>query len=125
MNSIKYPSMRKELIDYLRSLSDLNYQKRIWIDGGSDSEIQHDEFDYAIHFLYDDTELASNTDSTIGVILNNNAEASRIKNLVASIDFIFEKYGINLSDKDYVELPEWKNVIDAAGKALVEIRGNQ
>lgn len=121
MSRIKYPAMRKELAGYLQSLSDLDYQRRIWVEGGSEGSIQHDEFDYAVHFLYDDTQLARDPRATIGWILRNVSEADRIETLVAAIEHIFQSYGTELSDAQYIDLPEWCSVVDAAQKALAAI----
>jgi hypothetical protein len=124
MIAIQYPNMREELVGYLRSLSDIEYQKRIWVEGLSEEGVQHDELDYAIHYLYDDTNLAENPESTVGVILRNNLEASRIASLISSIDVIFEKYGKCLADAEYMALPEWQAVIAAAQNALDLIVSN-
>lgn len=69
--------MREELVDYLQGLADLQYQKRVRINGGSD-----------------------------GTVIHNG---------------VFEKYETELSDTQYVELPEWQSVLAAAKAALVSI----
>jgi len=113
--------MRSELIDYLNSLADLDYQRRVWVNGERFDKIVHDEMDYAIHFLYDDTDLASNPKDTIGWFLLNDEEADIIAKLVAAIDRIFLIYGMDLSDNDYISAPEWVDVLVAAQNAKNKI----
>ena len=120
LSGLKCPEMRKELIDYLKSLADKDYQYKAWVDdqrpGGG-----HDELDYAIHFLYDDTNLARDPKSTLGWLLKNNEEVTLISDLIGSIDHVFDKYGLELLDKEYIEKPEWDAVIQAARMALIVI----
>jgi hypothetical protein len=121
MKNIKYPEMRKELISCLESLSDIEYQQRVWVKKESFRDVEHDDFDCSVHFLYDDTDLASDPKSTIGLILCNDDEARKITDLVHEIDIIFDKYGTKLSDENYISLAEWKNVISKANEALIII----
>lgn len=118
MIQVTYPNMRMELLDYLQGLADLEYQKRVWVNGESDGSVVHDEFDYAVHFLYDDTALAGDVHSTIGVILQDDSEAQTIEALTICIDAVFEKYGTELSDAQYIALPEWQSVVAAAKAAI-------
>lgn len=121
MIEVKYHEMRKELEEHLRALADPAYQRRVWVDGQTDGAVQHDEFDYAVHFLYDDTQLASDAHSTVGWILKSASEAECIAALVKSIDVVFERYGTKLSDAEYIELPEWRSVVLAAEAAVASL----
>lgn len=124
MNNLKHPDMREELIQHLFALSDADYQHRIWVLGGADEKIGtvHDEFDYAVHFLYDDSRLASDPSSTVGWILRDQAEVMKISRLVESIEVVFQKYGTKLSDAEYIKLPEWAAVLATAKDAADFIR---
>ncbi len=113
LSELKYPWMRDELICYLRTLADEAYQYQAWVEdnrpGGG-----HDELDYVIHFLYDDTDLGSNPSALIGWILKGEEEVNVIINLIDQLNHLFEKYGTQLTDKEYLETAEWKNVVQAA-----------
>jgi hypothetical protein len=122
MIDIKYPEMRTELIQHLKALSSIDYQQSVWILGESDDTTVHDEFDYAVHYLYDDTHLAADPASTIGWILRTDEEAFKISKLVESIEVIFQKYGTKRSDAEYIQLPEWAAVLGAAKDAANLIR---
>ncbi len=115
---MKYPWMRAELLGYLEGLSDPAYQKACWVEGKCPDGIRHDELDYAIHFLYDDTEIGSAPDRCIGVFLNNQEEAECIRRVCEAIDDLFNKHGTELSDAEYISLPEWDKVVASAREAL-------
>lgn len=113
LSELAYPSMRLELISYLEVLSDREYQNQSWVEGNRPNG-GYDELDYSIHFLYDDTCLAKNPTSLIGVILINKKEVGAIKGLIDELENIFEKYGTDLSDEEYINKTEWERVIQAA-----------
>ncbi len=124
MNNLKLLGMRKELIQYLEGLSNLEYQKKIWVAGKSIDGTVHDELDYAIHFLYDDTELATDPNSLIGWILLDQCEADSIRNLTCAIDRLFEINGLELTDEEYIQKNEWPSVVSAAFSAKAIITEN-
>ncbi len=121
MSGIQFPEMRQELIENLRSLSDVDYQDRMWINGGSEGRIQHDEFDYVVHFLYDDTSLADDPVSLIGVILRNANEVALIELVIATLENLFEKMGLDKTDEEYVRSQWWSDVVNAAKIAYVQL----
>lgn len=79
----------------------------------------YDEFNYTVHFLYDDTDLATDPRSWIGVVLRGENEVIAISDVVKSIDKVFDKYGTRLTDAEYLAKPEWANVIESSKKALI------
>ncbi|WP_426993450.1 SCO4402 family protein [Methylomonas sp. CM2] len=111
---MKYLNLRNELIFYLKGLSDAEYQRSCWINHDYQCGIEYDEFDLAVHFLFDDTTLSSESESWIGLCLKNKEEAFKVKRVCDAIEVIFEKYGTLLSDREYVALPEWEIVLSAA-----------
>ena len=74
-----------------------------------------------MHFLYDDTDLATDADSWVGLIFRGESEALAISEVVRSLDVIFEKYGTALSDAEYLKKPEWAYVIESSKHALLEL----
>ncbi|MBK5073798.1 hypothetical protein I2492_13365 [Budviciaceae bacterium CWB-B4] len=108
--------MREELIDYIRGLSDEKYQYQAWIEGVRPGG-GYDELDYTVHFLYDDTDLADDPESMIGWILVGKSESDAVAKVISSLDIIFDKYGTELSDKEYLAKEEWRDVIKAAKEA--------
>ena len=115
---VKYPKMREELLETLRSLAEREYQHKVWLEGDYPPGIECDSFDEAVHFLYDDTVLAENPDAAIGVIIENEKEARSIAAVCQAIDSVFEVLGTEASDGEYITSPEWTSVVEAASKAL-------
>lgn len=122
MNEVKYPALRSELVQHLEALSNPEYQQDVWVKGNSRGKIEHDEFDYVVHFLFDDTPLAEEPQSTIGWILRDQTEAERIARLTAALDEIFIKYGTALTDEQYIALREWPTVVSRANDCLALLR---
>lgn len=117
LSELKFPSMREELISYLSGLSDLEYQYQAWVERSSPG-LDYDELNYTIHFLYDDTGLAENASDWIGLVLRDEIEARSVENVVSALDVVFDKYGTELSDKEYLEKKEWLWVVNASKDAL-------
>ena len=117
LSELKFPSMREELISYLSGLSDLEYQYQAWVERSSPG-LDYDELNYTIHFLYDDTGLAENASDWIGLVLRDEIEARSVENVVSALDLVFDKYGTELSDKEYLEKKEWLWVVNASKDAL-------
>ncbi|WP_460552642.1 SCO4402 family protein [Comamonas piscis] len=117
-SKIKYPNMRDELLHYLSNLSNITYQKNAWVEGEFPPGVEFDNLDSAIHFLFDDTSLGDDPSSMVGVILIDEREVKFIADLIEALNSVFEKYGLNLSDESYINLPEWKEVIKRAQEAL-------
>ncbi|WPN98510.1 SCO4402 family protein [Pseudomonas sp. MUP55] len=117
LSELKFPSMREELISYLSGLSDLDYQYQAWVERSSPG-LDYDELNYTIHFLYDDTGLAENASDWIGLVLRDEKEARSVENVVGALDVVFDKYGTELSDKEYLEKREWSWVVRASKDAL-------
>ena len=116
-SKIKYPSMRGELLHNLKKLSDDSYQSRVWVKNIYPENVEFDNFDLVVHFIFDDTSLGDDPASMLGVVLYNENEVELMSALVKALDILFEKYGTVLSDEDYMEKPEWARIVQSAQKA--------
>jgi len=96
---IKHPYLRLELVDTMKGLADEDYQWQAWIHHQFPPPIQEDNFDYAVHFLFDDTGLADNTVGQIGWTLYDENEVILVAAVVHVIDALFDKYGTELTDE--------------------------
>lgn len=119
LSELECSTMRDELISYLEGLSSADYQYSAWVSRSS-SDIAYDELNYTIHFLYDDTDLATDPRSWVGIILRGENEVRAISDAVKNIDKVFDKYGTCLADEEYLTKPEWANVIESSKNALIE-----
>jgi len=121
---LKYPSMREELIGYLKGLSDKEYQCEVWVNHNVPNGVE-DCFDMSIHFLYDDTDLSNNPKKCIGIFLYNDKEAELISSVVSALDIIFDKYGLGLTDKEYIEKEEWNTVLKKSRNAYLFLKDHE
>jgi hypothetical protein len=120
---VLYPEMRDAIIDAVRTLSDPEYQYRTWVL----REIPPDkieDFDINIHILYDDTTILENPYAGIGDVLKTEAEADALAKLAHAIDSMFERVGTDLSDEQYLTLPDWNAVVSTARDALAVMTEN-
>ena len=115
---IKFIEQRSTLMGTLYGLSSETFQNVFWVEHNYDTNKYCYSFDEDIHFLFDDTELANDPYSCIGLILIDKKEAEVIENLTEQIDKILSLYGTNLLDEEYVSLPEWVNVLKYAKEAF-------
>jgi len=119
---LAHPRMRDELLDYLDGLSDLDYQQKVWVRREAHPGVKHDELDYAIHFLFDDTGLARAPQASIGAFLFDEAEARAVQDVTRALDAVLDQYGTALTDAAYLAKPEWQHVVDAAQSALQALK---
>lgn len=118
MSKISSPEQRRELLGNLHALSDPVYQQRVWVEGLPLGSVQHDEFGYVVHFFFDDSTLKDDPHGNIGWMLVDATEARLVTDVINAMDAIFEKYGNRLKDSEYIALPEWVGVVEAAKAAL-------
>jgi hypothetical protein len=113
-HSFKYPNIRSELLDHLNSLSDRDYQNRVWVRHEPTPGIDYDDLNNVVHFLLDDMDLERDPDTAIGLFLLDRHEVAAISQVIEALNSLFEKYGLTLSDFEYLSKHEWQKVIDAA-----------
>lgn len=111
---LECPEMRAELIDTMQVLSNREYQIEAWVHQRFPPGIQEDNLDYAVHFLFDDTPLARSPESCIGVYVKDAREAELIFAVTQAMANILSKYGTSLSDRQYIDTPEWNEVVKGA-----------
>ena len=104
--TLKFPEMRNQLIVTVEALSDFAYQKECWIKDNCPPPVQHDNFDLAVHFLFDDSGLDDDVKGMIGYILKDDNEADLVSKLCKAIDEVLIKYGNDLTDHEYIHKPE-------------------
>ncbi|MGW4114001.1 SCO4402 family protein [Actinosynnema sp. NPDC004786] len=118
MTGVDYPDMRVEIVDAIRALSDPEYQRRVWVRREMPHPNYHDNFTMNIHVLYDDTTVFENLSEAVGPYLRNQAEIRALAPLKDALDSLFDVYGTELTDEEYIDKPEWPTVIATARAAL-------
>lgn len=116
--------MRKELISYLTGLSDKKYQMDCWINNQCPSGVEYDNFDFAVHFLFDDTKCAESPEELVGFFLHDVEEAKAVKSVCDSINQILDKYGCNKTDDEYIKTIEWDTILMNSKSALELLLSN-
>lgn len=111
MTVLKSPYRRQELIEHLEALSDIEYQRKSWVENRTDA------FDFVVHFFLDDTALVDDPEAYIGYFLVDETEARAVQKVALAIDYILEEHGIHLSDAEYIALEDWQKVVTAASEA--------
>jgi|GEM_PF-538772 len=114
--TLKSTKKRGELIGAMKVLSDYHYQKEVWVNGILPEDI-HGSYVSIMHLLYSDKLYSNEINAEIGDTLKNENEAEMVSDVIYELDNIFKIYGKNLTDKEYINLPEWKNVLSSARKA--------
>jgi hypothetical protein len=120
---VRFPEFREEIIGAVRTLSDPEYQNQAWVRRETPPDVIED-FDMNIHILYDDTTVLEDPHAAIGDLLKTAAEADALAKLAQVIDSMFERVGTDLSDEQYLVLPEWTAVVSAARDALSVLTDN-
>jgi hypothetical protein len=112
---IEFPSMRVELLDRLQLLADEKYQAKYW-----GSKEPHWDFDYVIHFFFDDTTLSEGGRKCIGIILEDENEAKLSDNICKQLDRLMHTYGNRQSESGnfYMNTSEWKDIVRDARQFL-------
>lgn len=123
--NFKYPQMRDELLETMRTLSDLEYQWSAWVNHNFPPGVQHDEFDYAVHFLYDDSSLAEAPERAIGLFVKDQHEVHLIKAVISALDQVFDALGMECTDEQYISSPLWAEVLRTASEASHAMSGKQ
>ena len=116
VSELLYPEMRQELLLHLSHLADAGYQARVWVAREFPKPGYYDDLDTTFEAVEDIVDLSS-PDDVIGSTLRNSQEAAAVRALGAALQQVFSQHGTTLSDAEYLALPEWSDVLDAANTA--------
>jgi hypothetical protein len=120
MSELQYPEMREELLGYLASLCDPDYQKRIWVDKKYPTSTFYDDLTMTLRLL-EDLGVLRDPRIRLGVILKSESEVEALARLGRALDVVFSLYGTELSDTEYLAVPEWQEIILSARRAYETI----
>lgn len=117
---VEFPSMRAEVIEALRALSDPEYQSATWgrYEPGVD---YYDDLDMNVHILYDDTQVLPDPETAVSQVIHE-SEVTALRAVEASLGPMIRDLG-DAPDEVYTSDPRWAGVIDAARAALVVMQG--
>src|SRR5215470_9815793 len=103
---VKYPSMRAEVIETLKYLSDIEYQREAWVNHNFPEGIEFDCFDNSVHLLLEDLSLVKAPERALGTVLENQEELDAVRHVAVAIDNVLKVHGTDLSDAEYIATPE-------------------
>ena len=114
--TVVYPAMRRQVMFALASLSDREYQTRVWIrhevpDGYGD------DFSAAVHVLYDDCQVLPDPNERVDWILLQGEEVARLTALGLALTALIDRHG-DVPDTHYLADARWDNVVMLASDAL-------
>jgi hypothetical protein len=109
--------MRREVIAAVAALSDVEYQRRVWVDRILPCPDYHDDLTLASHILYDDTMVLTNPAATVGDILIAGDEIDRLTALDRVLGPLIDTLG-DVPDLEYLNHPRWPEVVHRASHAL-------
>jgi hypothetical protein len=117
MAEVEVPRMRRDVMDSLAVLGDREYQQRAWVRKEGFKLGQHDDFDYHVHVLYDDTEVLRDPAAAIGTVLLPGDEVNRLEALAELLDRLLDELG-DVAGTAYLNHQRWPDVVRLAGLAL-------
>lgn len=117
MGEPTHPEIRERIVLNVRHLADREYQRRVWVDHRYPHAAYYDDLTTTFEAL-DDTNVLHGALDCVGSSLKSSAEAEALLGLGAALDRVFAAHGTTLSDAEYLGLPEWSPVVEAAAKAL-------
>lgn len=119
---VAYPVMRNELLMTLRALADPTYQQNIWVERNFPNETFYDDYDMAIHTLYDDLGLDDEGCMQVGFVLCNQTVADLVHEVIVALEHIFDTLGVD-SDFEVIRRSNgWPEVIRSARVAYTELQ---
>ncbi|MGV9296830.1 SCO4402 family protein [Amycolatopsis sp. NPDC003676] len=119
MSGIRFPGIRAQIVSAVVSLSDRDYQERVWIRRELPHPDYYDEFDLAVHSLFDDSQiLPAPAPGCVGELIYADEEFP-LARLGEVLGPLVDELG-DVPDADYLNSPQWPEVIRRA-KAVREI----
>jgi hypothetical protein len=120
MTQVQYPEWREEVIDAVRALSDLDYQRRVWVAGESIGPDFFDSLQERIHTLFDDADVLPEPGHRLGVLLRDDREVEALRPLGRMLDEVVNDLG-DVPDARYLADPRWPQVVHRATAALAAL----
>ncbi|SUB09252.1 SCO4402 family protein [Nocardia brasiliensis] len=117
VTEVRYPDARRAVIDAVAALSDLEYQKRVWLDRVYPHANFYDDLDTNVHILYDDYRILPDPESALGDVLLPGDEIERLRTLGRVLDPVIEELG-DSPDARYLAHQQWTVVARTAGAVL-------
>jgi len=106
--SLQYPNWREELLKHLRDVVNKEYHKKV-LDAPDNKEGQFQELSLSLEVLINDFE----PDRLLGVVFFNEKEVEAATHFINILNQFLDK--THQTDKHYLMLPGWDNLVKEAG----------
>lgn len=113
----KYPSMRWSVLDAVASLADEEYQRQMWVGTSAPTPGVFDDLTLNVNILFDDCEVLPDPTRALGAVLVPGDDMGRLRRLGEVLSSLIDRHGSE-PDINYLNDPEWKEVVRLAGLAL-------
>ena len=123
MNQVVHPEMRAQVISCLSSLSDIEYQQRVWVRREYPRENFYDDLWVNVGLLFDTSLVLEAPRDRVGDILVDDSEAVAMERLAGHLAPLIAKLG-DADESDYLAQPAWQDVLAAARDAEKLLRDN-
>ncbi len=107
----------------MQALADRDYQNSAWISRIFPPGIEWDSLGVAVDFIFNDSGLSDDAVGAIGIFLVED-ELGGVAKVIEKMEVVFEKYGDDCSDLEYISQPEWSDVVESATVLLDQIKNN-
>jgi hypothetical protein len=112
--NLRYPDLRDEVIAHVSHLADPEYQDRVWVRREYPTPDYYDDFSQTFEAL-EDLGALEDPDRAVGSYLRTTAEAGALAELGECFRRLFDRYGTDISDAEYLRTAEWSEVVRLAG----------
>ena len=113
--------MHNYLIDTLKSLSDLEYQKDCWVARKCPAEYKNDNVHIHLSFLLDDTFFLESPEDEVGRCVDNLKQALAVQTVSRFLDEAVTEVGAQEKDETYIRSRVWPEVVSSSQRALTII----
>jgi hypothetical protein len=121
MTDVRFPQMRAEAVDAVRSLADPDHQQRVWLRREYPQPGYFDDLTTNITILYDDTRVLEDPAATVGTVLRSEREVTALAPLAEALNAMFADLGTDRDDASYLKSSHWPEVVSAARVALTAL----
>lgn len=121
---LEMPWVREEVVDILCTLSDKEYQQRVWVRKELPPGVKLDNFTLVVNVLFDDLWLYDNPQWMMSCFLYSQEEMALVSKVIDALHSVLECLGAEATDQQYIESPQWPVVIKYSKNALLLFKDN-
>ncbi|MBX9245518.1 hypothetical protein ICW40_11965 [Actinotalea ferrariae] len=118
----RYPMMRLQIVSSVAALSDVEYQRRVWVNREWPVEEHYDDAQQSIEWLLENTQALEEPESLVGIMLFPD-EVLPMSALAARLVPLVEDIGM-VESTVFIADPRWAGVVEAAARVRAAMERN-